>query len=123
MFTDDGVEYYQYGYDEYLRIQKNKRIEQEEIEKNKDKPKKDIKEVVLNVQKVNTYELKKELKKLENEIINLEVKIKKLNDELYKEEVYNDFNKSNEINNKINKHKEELEVLNNKWEEIMNQLI
>ena len=123
VFTDDGVEYYQYGYDEYLRIQKNKKIEQEEIEKNKDKPKKDIKEVVLNVQKVNTYELKKELKKLENEIINLEVKIKKLNDELYKEEVYNDFNKSNEINNKINKHKEELEVLNNKWEEIMNQLV
>ena len=60
---------------------------------------------------------------IENEIINLEVKIKKLNDELYKEEVYNDFNKSNDINNKINKYKEELEGLNKTWEEIMNQLV
>ena len=123
VFTDDGVEYYQYGYDEYLRIQKNKKIEQEEIEKNKDKPKKDIKEVVLNVNKVNTYELKKDLKKIENEIINLEVKIKKLNDELYKEDVYNDYTKSTDINNKINKYKEELEGLNKQWEEIMNQLV
>ena len=111
VFEDNRVEFYPYGYEEYLREQKNKVIDEE--------PKKVIKkEVKEDPLKVNLYNAKKDLNKIENEIIKLEVKIQELNNELFKEEVFNDFNKSNSIKNKIELLNKELEEKNNIWLEI-----
>lgn len=110
VFEDDKVTFYPYGYDQYLREEKNKVVE--EI------PKKEVKKEVKEEVKVNTYNTKKELNKVENEIIKLEVKIQELSSELYKEEVYNDFNKSNSIKKKIENLNSELEEKNNIWLEL-----
>lgn len=110
VFDDDKVTFYPYGYDEYLKEQKNIKIEEE--------PKKQEKKEIKKEEKVNVYNVKKDLNKIENEIIKLEVKIQELNTELFKEEVYNDFNKSQSIKNKIEVLSKELEEKNNKWLEI-----
>ena len=110
VFEDDKVTFYPYGYDQYLREEKNKVVE--EI------PKKEVKKEVKEEVKVNIYNTKKEFNKVENEIIKLEVKIQELSSELYKEEVYNDFNKSNSIKKKIENLNSELEEKNNIWLEL-----
>ena len=112
VFDDDGVTYYPYGYDEYLKTIQNK--EQIQLEQ----PKKEEKKVVKEEIKVNTYNVKKDLNKIENEIIKLETKINELNQELYNENVYNDFNKSQSIKDKIDKLNKELEEKNNIWLEL-----
>ena len=113
VFDNNTVTYYPYGYDEYMEENKKSVIEPEIKEKKKKKE--EVKE-----EKINLRDIKKELNKVENEIIKIEVKINELNSELFKEEVYNDFNKSNAINDKINKYKLELDELNKKWEELIN---
>lgn len=113
VFDDNGVTFYPYGYDEYIyemNPSKDEKIEQKKVLDNKK-----IEEVV---EKVNIYNLKKDLNKIENEIIKIETKIKTLEQELFKEEVYSDYNKTNEINDKINRSKKELDELNIKWEEL-----
>ena len=112
VFDDDGVTYYPYGYDEYLKTIQNK--EQIQLEQ----PKKEEKKVVKEEVKVNTYNVKKDLNKIENEIIKLETKINELNQELFNENVYNDFNKSQSIKDKIDKLNKELEEKNNIWLEL-----
>lgn len=114
VFTDNGVEYYKYGYDEYL--EKNKHIQV--LPNNKEK-KIENKEVPKN----NTYELKKELKSIENEIIKRETKIKSLELELYSDNVYSDYNKSICIKNKIDSINIELEDLNKRWEELTDTIM
>lgn len=120
IFEDDGIKYYPYGYDEYLREQKEQEIidapKKVKVEKNKE-------ESPETSPKVNTYELKKELNKLENEIIKKETKIKLLEQDLFSSDVYTDFNKSTAINEKIKKYNEELVELNTKWEELTNLII
>lgn len=112
VFDDDGVTYYPYGYDEYLKTIQNK--EQIQLEQ----PKKEEKKVIKEEVKVNTYNVKKDLNKIENEIIKLETKINELNQELFNENVYNDFNKSQSIKDKIDKLNKELEEKNNIWLEL-----
>ncbi|MCH5167669.1 MAG: ABC-F family ATP-binding cassette domain-containing protein [Erysipelotrichales bacterium] len=118
VFDDNGVKFYPFGYDQYLETIKN----DEPIEPKKDKKKK-TEEVVEEIPKVNTYELKKELNKLENEIIKKETKIKLLEQDLFNTDVYSDYNKSMAINEKIKLLKEELTELNNKWEELTNLIL
>lgn len=113
VFDSDGVKFYPYGYEEYMNNLNNSNVDKKE-ETNK----KVEKRIIEDQPKVNTYNLKKDLNKIENEIIKIETKMKMLENELYKSDVYNDFNKSNEINHKINNLKEELESLNKKWEEL-----
>ena len=69
--------------------------------------------------KVNTYNLGKEINKLEREIKKSEERIKSLEESLYLEEVYGDYDKLNQVNNEIKEDKEKLEALNNKWLELM----
>ena len=113
VFEDDGVHYYPYGYEEYTNelAEKEKLMEQETPKKNK-------KEVVEEQPKLNTYNVKKDLNKIENEIIKLEVKISELNQELFNENVYSDFNKSQSIKDKIDSLNKELEEKNDKWLEL-----
>lgn len=121
VFEDDGVKYYPYGYDEYQQSEREKDIKKPT--KLKETPKKDNNVKTTTEPKVNVYELKKELNKLENEIIKHETKIKLLEQDLFSSDVYNDFNKSNSINEKIKKYNEELAELNNRWEDLTNQIL
>ncbi len=107
VFEDDIVKYYPYGYKQY------------EEEMKKDMP---LSDNIVKIKKnnVNTYNLNKEIKIIEKDISNKERLLKNLQEELYKEEVYTDYLKSEEINQKIAKLSNELQELNNKWEELMN---
>ncbi len=119
VFEKDGVKFYPYGYDEY--IQETKKLQGETPGKKENIKKTPKKEEVQP--KINTYELKKELNRLENEIIKCETKIKILEQDLCKTDIYTDFNKSNAINEKIKNLHNDLNLLNEKWEDLTNTLL
>ena len=107
------------NYKEYLESLKGQNID-DNTSKNIDDNSKN-KSDVLNEpkKKVNTYNLGKEINKLEREIKKLEERIKSLEESLYLEEVYSDYDKLNQVNNEIKEDKERLEELNTKWLELM----
>ena len=122
--TEEGYNIYLGNYDYYL----GKR-EQEKIAKRLKEEK--ISEAV--VKEVNDYVLSKEekrrIRKLERtrdelivQIDELESKIKIVNEELMKEEVYTDAVKTQEWNGKLKKLTLELEEKNNSWLEIEEEL-
>lgn len=119
VFDEDGVKFYQYGYEEYIESF-NKKEETINISSKKQEKKK---EEVQTEKKINTYELKKELNHLENEIVKCETKIKTLEQDLFNTDIYEDYNKSNAINEKIKRLEEELTTLNEKWEELTNIIL
>ena len=112
--TKDDYKLYNCSYNEYL--------DKIKLEKNIDCKDNDIKlgEVSKeNKKKVNTYNLNKEISKIEREIKKIEELIKKDEESLYLEEVYGDYDKLNTVNIRINDSKKKLEELNNKWLELM----
>ena len=112
--TKDDYKLYNCSYNEYL--------DKIKLEKNIDSKDNDIKlgEVSKeNKKKVNTYNLNKEISKIEREIKKLEELKKKDEESLYLEEVYSDYDKLNTVNIRINDSKKKLEELNNKWLELM----
>lgn len=118
VFDDDGVNFYPYGYEEYMQKMDSK---EEKKEVKKEEKKIPVPNEVPN-KKVNTYDARKNLNKLENEIIKLETKIKEYNNELFKSDVFNDYNKSSSINSKIEELSKELEEKNALWEELIEEL-
>ena len=122
--TEEGYNIYLGNYDYYLE-----KREQEKIAKKLKEEK--IAEAV--VKEVNDYVLSKEekrrIRKLERtrdelivQIDELESKIKIVNEELMKEEVYTDAVKTQEWNGKLKKLTSELEEKNNSWLEIEEEL-
>lgn len=122
--TEEGYNIYLGNYDYYLE-----KREQEKIAKRLKEEK--IAEVV--VKEVNDYVLSKEekrrireLERTRDELIvqidELESKIKIVNEELMKEEVYTDAVKTQEWNGKLKKLTSELEEKNNSWLEIEEEL-
>lgn len=122
--TEEGYNIYLGNYDYYLE-----KREQEKIAKRLKEEK--ISEAV--VKEVNDYVLSKEekrrIRKLERtrdelivQIDELENKIKIVNEELMKEEVYTDAVKTQEWNGKLKKLTSELEEKNNSWLEIEEEL-
>ena len=122
--TEEGYNIYLGNYDYYLE-----KREQEKIAKRLKEEK--IAEVV--VKEVNDYVLSKEekrrIRKLERtrdelivQIDELESKIKIVNEELMKEEVYTDAVKTQEWNGKLKKLTSELEEKNNSWLEVEEEL-
>ena len=122
--TEEGYNIYLGNYDYYLE-----KREQEKIAKRLKEEK--ISEAV--VKEVNDYALSKEekrrIRKLERtrdelivQIDELESKIKIVNEELMKEEVYTDAVKTQEWNGKLKKLTSELEEKNNSWLEIEEEL-
>ena len=122
--TEEGYNIYLGNYDYYLE-----KREQEKIAKRLKEEK--IAEVV--VKEVNDYVLGKEekrrIRKLERtrdelivQIDELESKIKIVNEELMKEEVYTDAVKTQEWNGKLKKLTSELEEKNNSWLELEEEL-
>lgn len=122
--TEEGYNIYLGNYDYYLE-----KREQEKIAKRLKEEK--IAEAV--VKEVNDYVLSKEekrrIRKLERtrdelivQIDELESKIKIVNEELMKEEVYTDAVKTQEWNGKLKKLTSELEEKNNSWLELEEEL-
>lgn len=106
------AKYYNYTYAEYLERVKDEEIVLENKNENKKsngKPK-----------NLKSNE-KKEIKKIEIEIKKKEEKIKELQASLYEPNIYNDYNKVNEINNETSKLEEELLELMTKLEELSNK--
>lgn len=122
--TEEGYNIYLGNYDYYLE-----KREQEKIAKKL----KEEKVVETKVKEVNDYVLGKEekrrirkLERMRDELIvqidELESKIKIVNEELMKEEVYTDVVKTQEWNGKLKELTSELEEKNNSWLEIEEEL-
>lgn len=119
VLTKDDYSLFKGNYKEYLERIKGQNIDNN-TSKNIDDNSKNKSDVLDEPKKkVNTYNLGKEINKLEREIKKLEEKIKSLEESLYLEEVYSDYDKLNQVNNEIKEDKERLEELNTKWLELM----
>ena len=106
------AKYYNYTYAEYLE-----RVKDEEfVIENKNENKKSNGKT----KNLKSNE-KKEIKKIEIEIKKKEEKIKELQASLYEPNIYNDYNKVNEINNETSKLEEELLELMTKLEDLSNK--
>jgi ATP-binding cassette subfamily F protein 3 len=117
VFDNNACTYLNYGYDKYIKnINEYKNIEEVVVKENKTKTNK----VSVNN---NLYELKKELKILERDIMKKEMEVTGLNSRLVQEEVYTDIEEATKISIKIKEINKELEVLNIKWEELTNRII
>ena len=119
VLTKDDYHLFKGNYKEYLESLKGQNIDNN-TSKNIDDNSKNKSDVLDEPKKkVNTYNLGKEINKLEREIKKLEERIKSLEESLYLEEVYSDYDKLNQVNNEIKEDKERLEELNTKWLELM----
>lgn len=119
VLTKDDYHLFKGNYKEYLESLKGQNIDNN-TSKNIDDNSKNKSDVLDEPKKkVNTYNLGKEINKLEREIKKLEERIKSLEESLYLEEVYSDYDKLNQVNNEIKEDKERLEKLNTKWLELM----
>jgi len=107
VFNEDSVDFYNYGYQEYLekRVIIEKNIVKEEIKK----------ETKSSYKEKNNND--KIIKKLEKEIEKLENKLNELNNELLKEEVYMDIRRANDIQNEIDSINRNIEEKTKEWEE------
>jgi len=110
VFDECGAKYYPYGYEEYMNKLcindnvNNKIIKNENIKK-EDK-------------KVNLYNEKKKLNKLELEINKLENERNSLNKEFVNPNIYNDYEKAMEIEKKLKNIDEFLNELYLEWEKL-----
>ena len=119
VLAKDNYHLFKGNYKEYLESLKGQNIDNN-TSKNIDDNSKNKSDVLDEPKKkVNTYNLGKEINKLEREIKKLEERIKSLEESLYLEEVYSDYDKLNQVNNEIKEDKERLEKLNTKWLELM----
>ena len=119
VLAKDDYHLFKGNYKEYLESLKSQNIDNN-TSKNIDDNSKNKSDVLAEPKKkVNTYNLGKEINKLEREIKKLEERIKSLEESLYLEEVYSDYDKLNQVNNEIKEDKERLEELNTKWLELM----
>lgn len=119
VLAKDNYHLFKGNYKEYLESLKGQNIDNN-TSKNIDDNSKNKSDVLAEPKKkVNTYNLGKEINKLEREIKKLEERIKSLEESLYLEEVYSDYDKLNQVNNEIKEDKERLEELNTKWLELM----
>lgn len=110
IITDGKVEYFEGTYDEYK--EKNKDIASEKIIETKIHKEKNI--TTTN----NDRNIRKDISKLENEIVKIELKIDELKQSTFDEQVYSDFNKIKQIEEKIEKLNDELKEKMDKWEEL-----
>lgn len=119
VFEDNGATYYPFNYDEYLEKIKKKPpiVETKKVKKIVEKAK--IKED----KREKKVSCEKELQSIENDIIKHESRIATLNQELFSSDVINDFNKINSIQSKIDNLNQELVELNNKWEQLTDEIL
>lgn len=109
LIEENKTSFFNFGYEEYLNKKEN--ITTKEVITKKEK--KDKKEK----KKDNS----KEIKSIEKEINRLEEKVKELNSELLKEEVYMDYEKSKFIELQIDNLNKLIDTNMNKWENLLNE--
>ena len=109
LIEENKTSLFNFGYEEYLNKKEN--ITTKEVITKKEK--KDKKEK----KKDNS----KEIKSIEKEINRLEEKVKELNSELLKEEVYMDYEKSKFIELQIDNLNKLIDTNMNKWENLLNE--
>ena len=114
-FEKGKVQFYKYGYDEYLEKSQNLVPEKIEIKK------KEHKKTYISPLKEKS-KLERALRKIEEDINNKEAKISELKEELLKEEIYTDYIMVGEINSKMEALQKEIEQNLIKWEEIQNNI-
>ena len=109
VLEDGDATYFPYGYNQYMAKKEDKKYEvkievkkEEKVNLNKDK-----------------NSLKKELAKIEKEILEHEEKIKNINEQFELEEIYSDFMKTRELEEELENLDDELQILMRKWEEIV----
>lgn len=112
VLSKNGIDITEEKYDEYLK-KMNEEVAVETKKQEIPKKEKSTK---------NTYEIKKEINRLENEIAKLEVKISELTNETFNPEVYNDYKKLQEVNDKIEEKRNELKEKNDKWEDLFESI-
>ncbi len=111
VFEHELATYYPYDYETYQEKRKENRIEiQEDPTKLTKKNEKSFSTKPKN---------NKELVKIEKEITKLEIEKTKINEELLKEENYNNYQKMNDLKNKLDKTQENLEKLEKDWENLV----
>lgn len=113
VFENGEAKYYPYGYQQYLDS-KNGKKEVVVL--------KEVKREIKDIDKNDKSSLKKELNRLEKEIALHEEKIKKINEEFEKEEVYEDFLLTRELEDELENIDDELQILLRQWEELMTKL-
>lgn len=120
VFDANGTTFYPYGYEEYKRGQENKEEKQPEPREKKQKkePSQEVKSP-----SVNLYTLRKEVNKLEQEIIRLETKKEEYNQEFLKNDVINDYQKANALQEKIKELETSLTLNYQKWEELTDLIL
>ncbi len=106
VFNESSVDYYNYGYEEYLRGNNQNKVKDNNIVNIKSEG---------NISYRGKSDTKKNRKKIENEIEKLENRVRLLNDELLKEEIYMDINKYAQIQKEIEKLNEEIETKMEEW--------
>lgn len=116
-FENGKVNFYKYGYDEY--IEKSEEICKEVPIESKNK--KENKKRYISPLKEKS-KLEKTLKKIEEEINQKEAEIASLQQDLLKEEVYTDYIKVGEINFKIDELNKEIEENLLSWENIQKEI-
>ena len=100
---ENNVEYYPYGYEEYSQKEE---IETKEVE---------VKEVK---EKPNPINIKREVKKLENKIQELEELLEEKRSLRFEPEYYHDYKKMNELDSEIDDIHNQIEKLMSKWEDL-----
>lgn len=116
-FENGEVNFYKYGYDEY--IEKSRILAQdsnEEIVK-----KKEPKKIYTSPLKERT-KLERALKKIEDEISQKETRVSELQKELLEEKVYTDYVKVGEINSEIDALNKEIEEGLLRWEQVQKEI-
>lgn len=103
LIEENKTSLFNFGYEEYLNKKEN--ITTKEVITKKEKKK----------------DNSKEIKSIEKEINRLEEKVKELNSELLKEEVYMDYEKSKFIELQIDNLNKLIDTNMNKWENLLNE--
>ena len=118
--SPNGNETYLGNYDYYIQKKKDK-LSMNEPEAKEEKTKTQLKEEKRKEreERENLRAIAKTQKKLEAEILELEEKIKELEELMCQEEIYSNEEKSKEVHQETQKLKESLELLYSEWEEII----
>jgi len=102
VIDNNKVDYYRHGYSEY--IEKKKNIKEIDTHKNNNHIKKEIIKIDNN-----------SIKKIEKKMNNISNRIKNINDELYNQDNYNDYEKINNLNKELEELNKKLNELENEW--------
>ena len=109
VFKDNKVDFYKYGYSEYVSKNSEKKVN----------TKKEVNEKKGQKENINNYNIKKEIQRIERKIDNYSKKIKELQKELYKKEIYMNITKSKEIESEINNFQKGIDLNTKIWEELI----